>query len=108
MAYLFLLAAIASEVVGTSLLKSTQGFTRPWPTVGCLGAYAVAFALLAQAVKQVPVGVAYAMWSGLGTAAIVTIGVVFFGESLSPVKLVGVGLIIGGVLLLNLGGGGAH
>ncbi|QSQ11649.1 DMT family transporter [Myxococcus landrumensis] len=108
MAYLFLLAAIASEVVGTSLLKSTQGFTRLWPTVGCLTAYAVAFALLAQAVKQVPVGVAYAMWSGLGTAAIVTIGVVFFSEPLSPVKLLGVGLIIGGVILLNLGGGGAH
>lgn len=108
MAYLFLLAAIASEVVGTSLLKTTEGFTRLWPTVGCLTAYGVAFALLSQAVKQVPVGVAYAMWSGLGTAAIVTIGVVFFSETLSPIKVLGLGLIIGGVVLLNLGGGGGH
>ncbi|MFY2556319.1 DMT family transporter [Corallococcus terminator] len=104
MAYLFLLGAIACEVVATSLLKSTQGFTRLWPTVGCLSGYAVAFALLAQAVKQVPVGVAYAMWSGLGTAAIVAIGVVFLDEPMSATKLLGVGLIIGGVVLLNLRG----
>lgn len=104
MAYLFLLGAIACEVVATSLLKSTQGFTRLWPTVGCLTGYAVAFALLSQAVKQVPVGVAYAMWSGLGTAAIVAIGVVFLGESMSATKLLGVALIIAGVVLLNLRG----
>lgn len=104
MAYLFLLAAIACEVVATSLLKSTQGFTRLWPTVGCLTGYAVAFALLSQAVKQVPVGVAYAMWSGLGTAAIVAIGVVFLDEPMSATKLLGVALIISGVVLLNLRG----
>lgn len=104
MAYLFLLGAIACEVVATSLLKSTQGFTRLWPTVGCLTGYAVAFALLSQAVKQVPVGVAYAMWSGLGTAAIVAIGVIFLGESMSATKLLGVALIIAGVVLLNLRG----
>ncbi|NTX05534.1 multidrug efflux SMR transporter [Myxococcus sp. CA051A] len=104
MAYLFLLGAIACEVVATSLLKSTQGFTRLWPTVGCLSGYAVAFLLLAQAVKQVPVGVAYAMWSGLGTAAIVTIGVIFLDEPLSTTKVIGVALIIGGVVLLNLRG----
>jgi len=103
-AYLFLLAAIACEVVATSLLKSTQGFTRLWPTVGCLTGYAVAFAFLSQAVKQVPVGVAYAMWSGLGTAAIVAIGVVFLDEPMSATKLLGVALIISGVVLLNLRG----
>nr|WP_217439414.1 MULTISPECIES: multidrug efflux SMR transporter [unclassified Myxococcus] len=101
---MFLLGAIACEVVATSLLKSTQGFTRLWPTVGCLSGYAVAFLLLAQAVKQVPVGVAYAMWSGLGTAAIVTIGVIFLDEPLSTTKVIGVALIIGGVVLLNLRG----
>nr|WP_217911798.1 multidrug efflux SMR transporter [Myxococcus sp. AM011] len=101
---MFLLGAIACEVVATSLLKSTQGFTRLWPTVGCLTGYAVAFALLSQAVKQVPVGVAYAMWSGLGTAAIVAIGVVFLDEPMSATKLLGVALIISGVVLLNLRG----
>ncbi|TDB90073.1 multidrug efflux SMR transporter [Micromonospora fluostatini] len=105
MAYVFLLGAIAAEVAGTSLLKFTNGFTRLWPTVGLVVAYVTAFALLAQAVRTVPVGVAYAMWSGLGTAAIVAISAAFLGEPLSLVKVVGVGLIISGVVILNLGGG---
>ncbi|MFG1952798.1 DMT family transporter [Micromonospora sp. NPDC048830] len=104
MAYLFLLAAIASEVVGTSLLKATHGFTRPWPTLGLAVAYLTAFGLLALAVRDIPVGVAYAMWSGLGTAAIVAIGAAFLGEPLSVAKVVGVGLVIAGVVVLNLGG----
>ncbi len=102
--YLFLLAAIASEVVGTSLLKATEGFTRLWPTVGCLTGYALSFVLLSLAVRDVPVGVAYAMWSGLGTVAIVAIGAVFLGEPLSLTKVIGAGLIIAGVAFLNLGG----
>jgi small multidrug resistance pump len=104
MPYLFLLVAIAFEVVATSLLKSTDGFSRLWPTLACLGAYAGSFAALSVAVRQVPVGVAYAMWSGIGTAAIVAIGVVFLGESLSVGKVAGVALVIGGVVLLNVGG----
>ncbi|GGM31166.1 MULTISPECIES: DMT family transporter [Micromonospora] len=102
MAYLFLLGAITSEVIGTSLLKATHGFTRLWPTVGLVVAYVIAFALLAQAVRTVPVGVAYAMWSGLGTAAIVAIGAAFLGEPLSLTKVAGVALIIAGVVILNL------
>ncbi len=104
MAYVFLVAAILAEVAGTSLLQRTDGFSRLWPTVATLGAYAVAFALLAQAVRQVPVGVAYAMWSGLGTAAIVAVGAVFLGEPLTLAKVVGVGLVVAGVVVLNLGG----
>ncbi|WP_291413897.1 multidrug efflux SMR transporter [Actinophytocola sp.] len=101
---MLLLLAIALEVAGTSLLKLTEGFTRPWPTAGCLAAYAAAFAILALVVRDVPVGVAYAMWSGLGTAAIVAIGVVFLNESISLTKVAGVLLVIGGVVTLNLGG----
>ncbi|QDY09192.1 multidrug efflux SMR transporter [Micromonospora sp. HM134] len=104
MAYLFLLIAIGAEVAGTSLLKATQGFTRLWPTVGLAVAYLTAFGMLALAVRDIPVGVAYAMWSGLGTAAIVAVGAAFLGEPLSLTKVVGVGLIIGGVVVLNLGG----
>jgi small multidrug resistance pump len=104
-AYLFLLGAIAAEVVATSLLKATDGFTRLWPTVACLTGYIISFVMLAQAVKGVPVGVAYAMWSALGTAAIVAIGAVFLGEPITLVKVVGVSLIIAGVVTLNLGGG---
>ncbi|MGX4654895.1 DMT family transporter [Micromonospora sp. SCSIO 07396] len=104
MAYLFLLIAIGAEVAGTSLLKATQGFTRLWPTVGLAVAYLLAFGMLALAVRDIPVGVAYAMWSGLGTAAIVAVGAAFLGEPLSLTKVIGVGLIIGGVIVLNLGG----
>ncbi|WP_425553943.1 DMT family transporter [Dactylosporangium salmoneum] len=101
---MFLVLAIAVEVVGTSLLKATEGFTRFWPTAGVLIAYTLAFVFMAQSVKEVPVGVAYAMWSGLGTAAIVAIGAVFLGEPLSVQKVIGVGLVIAGVVVLNLGG----
>ncbi|GAA2633746.1 multidrug efflux SMR transporter Mmr [Dactylosporangium fulvum] len=104
MAYVFLFVAIAVEVVATSLLKATEGFTKLWPTVAVLTGYTLSFVLLSQAVKAVPVGVAYAMWSGLGTAAIVAIGAVFLHEPLSVVKVVGVSLIIAGVVILNLGG----
>ncbi|MER7279949.1 multidrug efflux SMR transporter [Dactylosporangium sp. NPDC000244] len=104
MAYVMLGLAIAVEVVGTSLLKATVGFTKLWPTLGVLVAYTLAFLFMAQSVKVVPVGVAYAMWSGLGTAAIVAIGAVFLGEPLSLLKVIGVGLVIAGVVVLNLGG----
>ena len=104
MGYVFLVLAIAFEVVATSLLKATEGFTRLWPTVGCLVGYVAAFAMLALVVREIPVGVAYAMWAGLGTAAIVAIGVVFLHESISPAKIIGVLLVIGGVVTLNLGG----
>lgn len=104
MAYVFLLAAISLEVVGTSLLNATDGFSRFWPSAACLAAYAGSMFALAQTVKEIPVGVTYAMWAGLGTAAIVAIGVVALGESVNPAKLLGVALVIGGVVILNLGG----
>ena len=105
MPYLVLLGAIAFEVLGTSLLKATDGFTRLVPTIVCLVSYAGAFAALAWAVKHdLPVGVGYAMWSGLGTAAIVAIGIVFLHEPVSFQKVAGVLLVIGGVAVLNLGG----
>ncbi|MFE9201755.1 DMT family transporter [Micromonospora sp. NPDC007230] len=104
MAYLFLLAAITAEVIGTSLLKATDGFTRLWPTLGLAVGYVSSFGLLALAVKEIPVGVAYAIWSGLGTAAIMAIGATFLGEPLSVAKVAGAGLVIAGVVVLNLDG----
>lgn len=105
MTYLFLLCAIFAEVAATSLLKSTEGFTRLWPTVVCLVGYAVSFALLAWSISRgMQTDVAYALWSAIGTAAIVLIAVLFLGSSISVTKLVGIGLIIGGVVTLNLGG----
>lgn len=104
MGYVFLLLAIAFEVVATSLLKATDGFTRLWPTVACLAGYAAALLMLALVVRQLPVGFAYAVWAGLGTAAIAVIGVLFLDEHLSAAKVVGVLLVVGGVVTLNLGG----
>lgn len=100
-----LAAAIALEVAGTSFLKSTEGFSRLLPTVAVLTAYAISFVLLAKVVKEIPVGVAYALWSGLGTMAIVAIAVAFAGEAISLVKVLGVFLIVSGAVVLNLSGG---
>jgi small multidrug resistance pump len=104
-AYLFLAFAIVAEVIGTSLIKSTDGFTRPLPTVGCLAAYGVAFYALSVSVRQgMQIGVGYAIWSGLGTALIVVVGLLFLGEPLTVAKVAGVLLVIAGVVVLNLGG----
>jgi small multidrug resistance pump len=103
-AYMFLMLAIAAEIFATSLMKSTEGFTKLWPTVICLAGYALSLVALSQAVKGVPVGIAYALWSALGTAAIVAIGAAFLGEPITLIKVAGISLIIAGVVTLNLGG----
>lgn len=107
MAWVFLIAAIIAEVFATSMLKVSDGFTKTWPTIATAAGYIVSFSLLAQAVKTIPVSVSYAVWSGLGTAAIVGVGAAFLGEPLSVTKVVGISLIVVGVVVLNVGGG-AH
>jgi small multidrug resistance pump len=103
--YLLLFCAIFAEVVATSLLKSTEGFSRLWPTVICLVGYTVSFALLALSISRgMQTDVAYALWSAIGTAAIVLIAVLFLGSPLSATKAIGVALIIAGVVTLNLAG----
>lgn len=105
MAYVLLFFAIIAEVAGTSLLKSTEGFSRLWPTVACLVAYFAAFFLLAVAVERgMNVGVGYALWAGLGTTTIVVISALFLGEAVTVSTVIGVGLIIAGVVVLNLTG----
>jgi len=102
MVYVLLALAVAAEVVGTSMLVKTQGFTRLSWTVATLGAYAVAFLLLAQVVRELPVGVTYAIWSGLGTCAIALIGVLVLKQTMSAPTAVGIGLIVAGVVVVNL------
>jgi small multidrug resistance pump len=103
--YLLLFGAIITEVVSTSLLKSTEGFTRLWPTVICLVGYGASFTLLAWSIQRgMQTDVAYALWSAIGTAAIVLIAVLFLGSPISVGKVVGIGLIIVGVITLNLSG----
>ncbi|MGI5453826.1 DMT family transporter [Streptomyces sp. CA-249302] len=104
MGYLLLGTAIAAEVGATTAMKYSEGFSRLVPTLLTVFGYVVSFFLLAQTLKTISVGTAYAIWSGIGTAAIATIGLLFFGEGLSAAKIAGMALIIVGVVVLNLGG----
>ncbi|WP_335980991.1 MULTISPECIES: DMT family transporter [Streptomycetaceae] len=102
MPYILLALAIASEVCATSCLKLTDGYTRLWPTVAVVIGYVLSFALLGRALVRIPVSVAYAVWSGAGTAAVAAIGAAAFGESLGRVQWAGIALVIAGVVLLNV------
>ncbi|MER6954844.1 MULTISPECIES: multidrug efflux SMR transporter [unclassified Streptomyces] len=104
MGYLTLAGAIAAEVAATTAMKYSEGFSRLWPSLLTAVGYVVSFLLLAQTLKSVGIGTAYAIWSGAGTAAIAVLGLALFGESLTPTKVAGILLIIGGVVVLNLGG----
>ncbi|MDQ0797021.1 multidrug efflux SMR transporter [Streptomyces sp. B1I3] len=104
MGYGLLAAAIAAEVAGTTAMKYSEGFTRLWPSLVTVVGYVLAFTLLAQTLKTLPIGTAYAIWAGVGTAAVAAIGILWMGESAGSVKLAGIALIIAGVVVLNLGG----
>ncbi len=101
MQWLYLAIAISSEVFGTSCLKLSEGFTRLWPSIGVAAGYGVAFVFLSFTLKTMPVGIAYAVWSGVGVAAITLIGWARFGQRLDAAAFVGIGLIIAGVVVLN-------
>jgi small multidrug resistance pump len=100
--WLFLLLAIISEAAGTSALKYADGFTRFWPSAIVVVGYASAFFLLSLTLKTIPVGVAYAIWSGVGTALIALIGWIFIGQKLDTPAVVGILLILLGVIVLNV------
>ncbi|MEU6116263.1 multidrug efflux SMR transporter [Streptomyces sp. NPDC047117] len=104
MAYLTLGAAILVEVLATTAMKYSEGFTKLWPSLGTAVGYLIAFVLLAQTLKTMSVGTTYAIWSGAGTAVIAAIGMLFLGEAANAARLIGIALIIGGVVVLNLGG----
>ena len=104
MPYLLLTGAILAEVVGTISLKYSDGFTRLWPSVLTAVAYLLSFALLAQTLRSMAVGTAYAIWSAVGTALIAVIGMVFLGESTTWTRMLGLALVIAGVVVLNLSG----
>lgn len=100
--WVFLAIAIISEVIGTSALKASDGFSRFWPSLIVVAGYATAFYFLSLTVKTIPVGVAYAIWSGVGIALITLIAWLFFGEALDAAAVVGLVLILMGVLVLNV------
>lgn len=92
---------IVLEVCGTVCLKLSHGMTRPLPVVGVVLFYLSAFALLSVCLKHLEVGTVYAIWSGAGTALVAMIGILYFGESFSWLKILGLSLVITGVVLLH-------
>ena len=102
--WLFLAGAILFEVAGTTSMKLSEGFTKLVPSVFLFVFYVASFAALIFALKRIDVGVAYAIWSGVGIALIAATGILYFREAATALKLVSIGLIVVGVVGLNLGG----
>ena len=100
--YLFLLAAIICEVIGTSFLKKTEQFTKPVPTVIFIVALASSFYLLSFALKGIPIGIAYAIWSAFGIILISLIGYFVYKQSLDFPAILGMAFIVIGVVIINL------
>ncbi len=105
MTWLYLVLAILLEVSGTTCMKLSEGFTRMVPSILLVVFYTLSFGMLTLALKKIDVSVAYAIWSGVGTALIASIGVLWFKEPATAIKLISLALIIIGVVGLNLGGG---
>lgn len=100
--YLLLLLAIVAEVIATSALKAAESFTRPIPSLIVAVGYVIAFTCLSMTLKTLPLGVAYAIWSGVGTALVAVVGWLYYRQSLDFPAILGVGLIIAGTIVLNL------
>jgi quaternary ammonium compound-resistance protein SugE len=102
MAWVYLFVAGLLEVAWAVGLKYTEGFTRLWPTVFTVAALAGSMALLALALKELPIGTAYAVWTGIGAAGTAALGILLFGESAAAARLVCIGLILAGIVGLKL------
>ncbi len=102
MPYLILFFAVVAETIGTTALQASQQFTRLAPSIVVVIAYGISFALLGWALKFLPVGIAYAIWSGLGIVLIAFIGFVVFGQRLDPAAVFGMAMILGGIFVIHL------
>tara|TARA_B100000401_G_C52625865_1_gene633642 strand:- start:167 stop:580 length:414 start_codon:yes stop_codon:yes gene_type:complete len=100
--WIYLTLAIFSEVMATASLKSTEGFTKLWPSVLVLVGYSAAFYFLSLTLDTIPIGVAYAIWSGVGVAAITLVSIFFFDQKIDTAGFIGIGLIVAGVIILRL------
>lgn len=100
--YIYLFFAVLAETIGTTALQASQQFSRLAPSIICVVAYAAAFYLLSLALRVMPVGVLYAIWSGLGIVLIAIIGFVAFGQKLDWAALLGITLIMAGIVIINL------
>tara|TARA_R110002094_G_scaffold44600_8_gene56425 strand:- start:1156 stop:1491 length:336 start_codon:yes stop_codon:yes gene_type:complete len=100
--YIWLFIAILTETLGTTALQASHQFTRFWPSVGVIIFYGISFYFLSIALKFMPVGIVYAIWSGLGIVLIACIGYLLFGQKLDLAAVFGLGLIITGILVIHL------
>jgi len=105
MAWMWLVCAIALEVVATSSLKAAEGFTRLWPSLVVVIGYCGSTLMLGLTLKTFDIGMVYAIWSGVGTAVILVIGITVFDEPATSLRMIGITLIIVGMVMLNLSGG---
>ena len=99
--YTFLSIAVISEIFGTTMLKFSEGFTKPLPSIGVVIGFFIAFYCLSLCLKTIPLSLAYAIWSGVGTAVTALIGVVLWQDPFSVLTFLGLVLIIGGVVFLS-------
>jgi quaternary ammonium compound-resistance protein SugE len=104
MAWLALVAAGLFETAFAVLLKLSHGLSRPWPTAGFAASALISFGLLTVALRELEVGPAYAVWTGIGATGAATVGMLFLGDAVSAAKLVSIGLVLAGVVGLNLSG----
>lgn len=102
MVYLYLVVAILSEVVGTTALQASNGFTRPGPSAVTVIGYALAFYFMSLTLRALPVGIVYAIWSGAGIVLIAAAAWILYGQALDAPALIGMALIIAGILVINL------
>lgn len=102
MGYLYLTIAIIAEVIATGALKASEEFSKPLPSIVVIVGYAIAFYCLSLVLKTIPIGVAYAIWSGLGIVLISIVGLVVFGQKLDLPAIIGILLIISGVVVMNV------
>ena len=102
LSWLALLVAGLFEIIWAVGLKYTDGFTKLWPTIGTVTAMVISVALLGYAVRLLPLGTAYAVWTGVGTLGTVILGIWFFGEAADPVRLLCIGMIVGGIIGLKV------
>ena len=100
--WIYLTFAILSEVIATASLKSTEGFTKLWPSLVVLVGYSAAFYFLSLTLEDIPIGVAYAVWSGVGVATITIVSVVNMDQKIDLAGVLGIGLIVIGVIVLRL------
>ena len=102
MAWIYLVVAGLFEVAWALGLKHTEGWTRLWPSVGTLAAMVVSFWCLSQALRAIPIGTGYAIWTGIGAVGVAIFGIVVFGESATPARLACIAMIVAGVVGLKI------